>query len=316
MPNLHIVDPLVWKLLISPRDRTLKEREFIIKANESPLLVTLYETILEENKTLGRKWKKKNLTKYFLIKDPKNRKRTSKRKLLIIFPGRNFNFFQKSNTKYFVRFYETNKLDDHDMALILYPNKVYDIDFLTKSCSMALTQIMQHGYKLENTSFMGWCLGGYIASESIRLYMEQNKITADERFRCYINNKSFARLDQFLYFILPKYIKPILKIWYIKKRIKVWDHDAAESFKKIEPNFESCYVVFSQSDKIVKGFSHLYKHLDDVENKINLREDIECSNHRPNWNLLAELFVEAYAKEEFLENYENDFLFINQEILQ
>lgn len=315
MPNYHLLDPLVWKLLISPRDRTIKEREFFLRVNESSLLVRLHETVLEQEKVLGLKWKKKLLTKYFIIKDPKNKKRTKNRKLIIIFPGRNFNFFQKSNTKYFIRFYETNKLDDHDMALILYPKKVYNLDSLTKSCSMALSQIMQHGYKLENTSFMGWCLGGYIASESIRLYMEINDITADKRFKCYINNKSFAKLDQFLYFILPRYIKPLLKIWYIKKRIKVWDHNAAESLKKIEPNFQSCYVVFSKNDKIVKGFSHMYKHLDEIADKIKLTEDIECSSHYPNWNLLADLFLEAYTKEEIYEADESNITFINEEVL-
>ncbi|CAF0964202.1 unnamed protein product [Brachionus calyciflorus] len=299
MPSFNIIDPLVWKLLISPYDRTIKKKEFDLILSNVSLPVKLYEPILEEKVILGRKWKKKHLTRYLIIRGPRSNINIKNRKLIIIFPGRNFNFFQRSNTKYFERFYKTNKLDDHDMAVIVYPKKVYNIDFLTKSCSIALAQIFQHGYKFENVSIMGWCLGGYIASESIKKYMESNNISPDDKFKCYINNKSFAGLNDFLYFILPDMLRPILKIWIVKKHVRVWEHDAADSFRKIESNFENCYVIFSQHDNIVKGLSHLYKHLDDLKEKIHIREDTDHSSHHPNWHLLAELFTET---DEILQN--------------
>lgn len=77
----------VWNLFISPRDRTLKD-EVSLYANVNKVGLKLYE-VPNGNKSSSY------CAKYYLAQNSVNRNvPNEERKLLVVFPGRNFNFFQ------------------------------------------------------------------------------------------------------------------------------------------------------------------------------------------------------------------------------
>lgn len=141
-------------------------------------------------------------------------------------------------------------------------------------------------------SIIGWCLGGYFATETMRRFVELNQ-SFNDTFQCFINNKSFSSIHEFLYFILPKYIRPLLKFWPIKRYVRKWNSDSSRSLEAFDDAFKNIYVVYSDSDPIVNGLAHFYKHVDDRHENIEIREDVTKSDHFCNWNLLAEILENA-----------------------
>lgn len=161
----------------------------------------------------------------------------------------------------------------------------------------ALKQLIsdQHGYSASNLSILGWCLGGYFATETLRRFVALNP-NLSESFRCFINNKSFSSVHDFLYFILPKYIRPVLKLWLVKKYVKKWNSDSSRSLDEFDDVFKSIYVVYTDSDRIVNGLSHFYKNVSEKIENVEIIEDIERTDHFCNWNLLAEI-LESESRE-------------------
>lgn len=272
----------VWNVIISPKDRTLKD-ELNLYANVNKIEMKLYEVSDGDQKS-------SYCSKYYLAKYSGSPKTTSneKRKLLVVFPGRNFNFFQIGNGFYAQKFYKTSKLDEFDIATIIYPAKTRNLNQLTNTCELAIEQLIKiHGYSVANMSIFGWCLGGYFATETLCKFAELNKEITDT-FQCFINNKSFSSIHDFLYYILPKYLRPLLKVCVIKRYVRKWNNDSSRSLEQFEAFFKSIYVVFSDEDNIINGLSHFYKHVGESEN-VKICEDVERANHLINWNLLANL---------------------------
>lgn len=84
----------VWNVIISPKDRTLKD-ELNLYANVNKIEMKLYDVPNDEKKPSY--W-----SRYYLAKSSANKNAPNdRRKLLIVFPGRNFNFFQLGNFRYF-----------------------------------------------------------------------------------------------------------------------------------------------------------------------------------------------------------------------
>jgi hypothetical protein len=170
---MPILNTQVWKIIISPNDRSLTYGEEII-VNSKRIRVMLHEVESDEPKS-----DKSYKAKYYLAQGSQT---SAERNLIVMFPGRNFNFFQLKSIKYFERLYRTNKLDEYDIALMLYPKKTNSINDLAVACEQALTQLTRQGYRPKNTCVIGWCLGGYFATETLRVYAEKrvfNKFAND-----------------------------------------------------------------------------------------------------------------------------------------
>ena len=135
---------------------------------------------------------------------------------------------------------------------------------------------------------MGWCLGGYFATETLHRYFEINASVCN-KFQCFINNKSFTNIKDFLYYIMPKYTRVILKFWPISLYVNKWNSDSNISLEHIESNFQNIYVIYSKNDNIVNGLAHFYKHVNKRIENIKIRQDIETKDHKCNWNFLAEI---------------------------
>lgn len=91
-------------------------------------------------------------------------------------------------------------------------------------------------------------------------------------------------------------MRPVLKLWIIKKYMSKWNADSSRSLEEFDDAFKNIYVIYSDGDPIVKGLSHFYKHVDDhnIDN-LEIREDTSRDDHLCNWNLLAEI-LENVAK--------------------
>lgn len=147
---------------------------------------------------------------------------------------------------------------------------------------------------------MGWCLGGYFATETLRRFFQLNSSIHDS-FQCFINNKSFSSIRDFLYYIMPKYTRLLLKTWPISKYVRKWNSDTGLSLDELDQNFQNIYVVYSESDKVVNGLAHVYKHVSELAENVEIREDTGRDDHRCNWDLLAEILKSKTQK-----NNEND----------
>lgn len=82
-----LVSKKVWNVIISPKDRTLKD-EMSMYANTNKIDIKLF------NVPNGKK-KSSKCAKFYLARSSANKNLPNeKRKLVIVFPGRNFNLFQ------------------------------------------------------------------------------------------------------------------------------------------------------------------------------------------------------------------------------
>jgi hypothetical protein len=313
---MPVVSSQVWKLIVSPKDKNLKSR-YELTVNDQKLTVNLYnpnESLLDEydsdddqrsmhsRKKLSKykcfKREDKYATRYYLAKLDQNKLPISKRKLIVIYPGRNFSLTQIKKIKYFEKMYKTNEIGEYDCAIMIYPIKAKDLSMLVRSSEQALSHLIEEqGYKHENVYIMGWCLGGYFANEALNYYYETHP-GMDKRFGCYINNKSFSSINEFLHFVLPTKLRFILKLNPVKHYVKKWNTDTAESMERFKSMFKQLYVVYTDHDNIINELSHLYKHLnvsseEDSERNLKILEDLDQQTHLPNWNLVARLFNSA-----------------------
>lgn len=304
----------VWRMIVSPRDKNLKSRYELTFNENQKILVDLYssnENVLDdyyddddaESVNSRRKLSKykcfkredKYVTRYYLARPEHVVEQVSKRKLIVIFPGRNFSLAQIKKIKYFEKMYKTNQIDDYDVAVLIYPIKAKNLNMLSESCSKALSHLIHdHGYSQANISIMGWCLGGYFANETLEHYYKANP--SSQKFNCFLNNKSFASISEFLYCILPKYIRFVLRLYPVKFYVRLWNQDSSKSIESIQQMFNKLYVIYSDKDHIINGKSHLYKHLpaDPVQTgNLKVMDDLEQPSHLPNWNLICKLFNSA-----------------------
>lgn len=278
---MRTIEKFVWRTIISPKDKKLDE-EMYLTVNEMPIFVKLYRISLEANHLYV---KQSSMASYYLA----TRLDKWNRKLLIIFPGRNFNFIQLDKMLYTKKFYETNKLDDFDIATIIYPKTVHNLDEFTHACTLAIEQLVtKHAYSSEDVSIMGWCLGGYFATETMRKFAETNQSLG--MFENFVNTKSFVSINHFLHHILPKYLRFVLKFGIVKKNANLWNNDASHSMLSFDCYFKNIFVIFANKDKIVKDMGHFHRHLNDrLKEKVFVHEDAQISNHLINWSLVADL---------------------------
>lgn len=294
---MHLFANLVWRLFISPHDRTLEENMHLIANDNQQIDVKLYDVN-------DARMKSKYMTKYYIArnnsqKQPQQQQeqQTEKvsRKLLIIFPGRNSNFAQKNNSLYAQRFYKTQKMDDYDIAIVIYPKKAKNLTQLAYACEQAIKQIVtNHDYEMSNSSVMGWCIGAYFATAALMRFAQSMGKDAAKNgnlmFKNFINYKSFASLNEFLYCIMPRFARAVLRLHPVKDYVKMWNINSAWSLKTFEQYFENMLIVYSDRDNIVRQFSHLYKQVNErsFDNMLVL-EDNGNTSHRINWNFVADL---------------------------
>ena len=305
---MPVISYQVWKHLVSPKDKKLKERlEF--EVNERKITAILFKSNEnlsnyvddEDNLSINSRKKLKNfncfnrenkyLTKYYLAKVNENRTEINNRKLIIIFPGRNFSLTRFKKIKYLEKIYQPNHVYDYDCAVLIYPIKAKDLSMLSQSCERALSHLIEEQqYKPENIFIMGWCLGGYFANETLAYY-NRIHLKSELRFGCFINNKSFSDMNHFLYFIMPKYCRFILNFYPVKFYLKKWDSDSSKSLESFQNIFNLLVVIYSDSDNIINGLSHLYKHFK-MESNIKVIKD-DRKSHLPNWELITTIFNSA-----------------------
>jgi hypothetical protein len=319
---MPVISSQVWKLLVSPKDKNLKSR-YELNVNGQKITVDLYnsnEKLLQDDfdddersinsrKKLSKykcfKREDKYVTRYYLARlDENSRMPMGQRKLIVIFPGRNFSLTQIKKIKYFEKMYKTNEIGEYDCAIMIYPIKAKDLRMLAESSERALSHLIEeHGYRHEHVFIMGWCLGGYFANETLNYYREVHP-GMDKQFGCYINNKSFSSINEFLHFVLPTKLRFLLNFNPVKFYVRKWNADTAESLERFRCLFKQLFVVYTDNDNIINELSHLYKHLnvndaksggDESNEKRNLEilEDLEQQTHLPNWNLVAKLFNSA-----------------------
>lgn len=286
---MHFISNKVWKWLMSPPDRTLVKNKIIDSENEQQKIeINLYDVVSKTDTSMEKC--SKYFPKYYLAK----RLNSNNDKLLIIFPGRNNNWSQKSNTLYAIKFFKTGKLDDFDIATIIYPEKAKNLDQLTTYCQFAIEQLLyEHGYKIKDIAILGWCVGGYFANAVFKRFalIHQN-IDKDimQNFGVYINYKSFSSVSEFVHCYLPDYLRPAMNCCFIKRCLKLWNTDSALSMKQFDKLFESLIVVYSDNDRIVRGLSHLHKQINEsLFENLRIVEDNGDAGHFVNWNLLADL---------------------------
>lgn len=289
LSTMFLLDNLVWSVFISPRDRTLKSDLILCTGGDDDsqkVNVRLYNI---QDKINTNNVKSKYLAKYYLAR-PDLGDESAVRKLLVIFPGRNSNFCQKNNARYAERFYKTKKLDDFDIAVIIYPRRAQNLVQLTSSCELAMRQILtEHGYMREYVSVMGWCIGAYFATEVLRqLTVSSNP--EESKFKHFINYKSFSSLSEFLYCVLPKYTRFLLRFNPIKHFVNKWNVNSALSLHEFDCRFEKILVIFSDHDRIVRSLAHLHNQVNErLFANLSIVQDSENDSHFINWIFLANL---------------------------
>jgi hypothetical protein len=274
----------IWKLIVSPFDKHFTHtKHLFIGKNE--ILVRLHETPIGNLKSSYR-------TKYYLAECVNNRDcETANRKLILLFPGRNYNFIQIDKLMYIQRLYETNKLFEFDIVIMIYPKKAKSIEQLSQSCQLLLKHLLESGYEQRNISIIGWCLGAYFATETLKMFAQSHpkcQENAHTGFNMFISMKSFSSITEFLYYILPRYLRCILRLYPIKRYVKTWDSSSIKSLFLCEELIEKIFVIYSDKDRIVREFAHLYKHLNENE-KLYIKEDQDRIDHKPNWKMIASL---------------------------
>lgn len=279
------IEKFVWRTAVSPKDKKLEESfDFTVKGMQ---INAQLHRVEEPHELVKGQRKKIDVAKYYMAKPVPCV--GNKRKLLIVFPGRNLNFFQLDKMFYTKRFYNTRKLDDYDIATIVYPKTVYNLDELTDACILAIEQLVtKHNYSMEDVSIMGWCLGGYFATETLHKLAERGR---DEfKFSNFVNNKSFSSINEFLYYLLPKHMRLLLKVKIVKENVRLWDNDACKSLQACNELFDNVFIVYSNNDKVIRNMSHFYRHINDygLEN-VNVCEDKGRRSHFINWQFTADL---------------------------
>jgi hypothetical protein len=324
---MPILNTQVWKIIISPNDRSLTYGEEII-VNSKRIRVMLHDVEGDQPK-LDKSYK----ARYYLAQGTQT---SAERNLIVMFPGRNFNFFQLKSIKYFERLYRTNKLDEYDIALMLYPKKTNSISDLASACELALTQLIQQGYKPKNTCVIGWCLGGYFATETLRIYSEKRTLKKycndsssstssssssststssstsssspllnsmpsyssldsmssfkqdDDMYNSYLSVKSFKGINEFLYYILPTHLRFVLKFYPIKRQIRYWHNDASKSLDTCQVYLKNIHVIYAEKDNIIRGEAPIHKYINE-NGVIKIECDSLQPTHNPNWKWIAEL---------------------------
>lgn len=294
---MAILEKLAWKI-ISPTDKTLCKRELLAKLkNGRQVPVCLFDVegtgepddSSTSSKSSGSEKKLKTSHTRYYMTCPTDRQN---KKLLIIFPGRNMDFFQPDNTFYVQNLYETNMLDEYDIATVIYPDWCSHLDRLTDDCLTALEQIIKHNnYSIANISIMGWSLGGYVSIETLRKYFERYP-KHEQCFDCYLNTKSFSSICDFLENMVPNPLHFILRLSFIKKCYVMWNVNACESFAKFHEKIENVYVVYGEKDSVIRGSSRLHRHIKkEIFNRVVVRRDRQTRSHDMNWRLTAKLLT-------------------------
>jgi len=273
----------IWQLVVSPFDKHFTNTK-LLYIDKKEIFIRLVNTpICNLNNSYQ--------ANYYFAECANNQDcEITKRKLIVLFPGRNYNFVQIDKLMFIEKLYETKKVYEFDMMIIVYPKKAKSIEQLAQSCTFLLKHVLKLGYQQRNISIIGWCLGAYFATETLRIFSQSYTKNCQENlemgFNMFISIKSFSSISEFLYYILPKYLRSILKLYPVKRYVKIWDASSNGSLISCEDLIQKIYIIYSEKDKIVREFAHLYKHLNENE-KLVIREDKERIDHKPNWEMIA-----------------------------
>lgn len=291
LPLLEKLSYLISYKIVSAKDRTLKS-EIVTSVNDRKVNIRLHDVLDPTNLKLKPKFR----CKYYLTSYAEK----PNRKLLIIFPGRTMELFQADNSFYVEHFYRTKMLDNFDLATIIYPERATHIDQLTYHCLLAVNDLItRHNYSVSDISILGWSLGGYLSIETLRKFFDMNP-HLDEKFECFIHNKSFTNVKDFLENLVPETLQFVFEIPIVKRYSLIWNADSCESFMKIQDKIKNIYVIYSNEDKVVKGSCHFYTHIkNDTLKNVIIREDDEYKSHYLNWKLTARLLNESTKSANF-----------------
>jgi hypothetical protein len=225
--------------VVSPFDKNLTSNRCLF-INKNDRFIRLFETLIGNLKSSYR-------TKYYFAECANNRNcEITKRKLILIFPGRNYNFIQLDKLMYIRKLYETKKLYEFDIIIVIFPRKAKNIEQLSQSCQFLLKHVLELGYEKRHISIIGWCLGGYFATETLKMFAQSYRNChqiSEQPFHMFINIKSFSSIIEFLCYILPTYLRFILKFNPIKKYVKIWDTSSSNSLLLCEELIEKIYII-------------------------------------------------------------------------